>query len=104
MCQRYYEKSYNVSVSPGSITSVGQISSASNADGEASIAVQFKEFKRATSTTLTIWNANTGASNSLPGAIDGLVHGESGYVVVVGAAGANAQQTAQHHYTADAEL
>ena len=61
LCQRYYEKSYNQSVSPGTVTDVGSLFTAANGVGSAEWAVRFAVTKRA-SVTATAYNPATGTA------------------------------------------
>lgn len=65
LCQRYYEKSYDIAASPGSASTInsvqwwGQITTASP-----TIDCRFLVNKRATPSSVVIYNANTGATGS----------------------------------------
>lgn len=65
LCQRYYEKSYNVDVAPGSITLIGSVLSvAANGVSGEFIVANFRVRKRAIPSAL-FWNRVTGASGSI---------------------------------------
>jgi len=64
LCQRYYEKSFNVNTAPGAVD-VNAINLVPGTVGDAEYtSVQLKVSKRA-NPTITIYNENTGATNSL---------------------------------------
>jgi hypothetical protein len=71
MCQRYYEKSYPIDVAPGAVNdyrgSVYEIQAvyATNSFSGALLKVTFKETKRISAPTVTIYNPNNGTANQL---------------------------------------
>ena len=65
MCQRYYEKSYNISVVPGTVTETGvAYTIEANSSGNPSSAVFYNVRKRA-SATITAYSPITGASGKV---------------------------------------
>jgi hypothetical protein len=62
-CQRYYEKSFEVSVVPGTATGVGQNGSIANSAGTAEVTCPFKERKRA-APTVTLYDPTSGATTT----------------------------------------
>jgi hypothetical protein len=58
LCQRYYEKSYNYDVAPGTSTIVGNYAadSTSHGDNTSVNTITFKVTKRVTPTTVTFWS------------------------------------------------
>jgi hypothetical protein len=113
LCQRYYEKSYNVDVVPGTATTAGailfQVSSATQTcfNSQRPFAVQ----KRATP-TITYYNPNSGAINSIRDAsassdfsVLGNFHiGASSTGAVATNSNVTANNQYQAHYTASIEL
>lgn len=103
MCQRYFEKSYNTTDAPGTITNNGMHTD-ENDDAAASgkrITIYFKVKKR-NNPTVTLYNPSTGASESwVNGAPVIISLGEQNvsiYILIAGSA------TINGHWTADAEL
>ena len=67
LCQRYYEKSYNVGVAVGTVTNVGRVLSrnvTTDALGFPNVKVDFRVAKRATP-TVTRYSTNDGASGNV---------------------------------------
>jgi hypothetical protein len=67
MCQRYYEKSYNINVAPGTTSADGQTTHIDMADSVSStigVRVSFKVTKRADISTMTFYNRTTGTTGS----------------------------------------
>jgi hypothetical protein len=67
LCQRYYEKSYNIDVAPGTVSDVGRVITRNvTADtfGFPSVKVDFKVTKRATPTVVR-YSTNDGASGNI---------------------------------------
>jgi hypothetical protein len=67
LCQRYYEKSYNIDVAPGTVSDVGRVIARNvTADtfGFPSVKVDFKVTKRATP-TIVRYSTNDGASGNI---------------------------------------
>ena len=65
LAQRYYEKSYNIDVAPGTVTDVGQDACRQNSDNEIrSLMDTFRTPKRATP-TITWYSPDTGASGNI---------------------------------------
>jgi hypothetical protein len=109
LCQRYYEKSYDVDTPPGTISNSGIIATYSGATGIGGVRIsfQYKQTKRASATVIA-YSGTTGAS--------GVIRDESGadraaIVVANGTCGATlsnnvSTNAAGHntHFTASAEL
>jgi len=65
LCERYYEKSYNLSVVPGTATDTGLVMWLANRNpGLPHTSLRYKKRKRA-NPTVTIFNTNTADSNTL---------------------------------------
>jgi hypothetical protein len=67
LCQRYYEKSYNIDVAPGTVTGVGKVAvpaSGTSNNRAVMLNIRFKVTKRATP-SLAIYSPATGASGKL---------------------------------------
>lgn len=117
MCQRYYEKSFNIATAPGqNLGTVGplitvQVSGAGSSQYLASH-VKFSVAKRATPTTLTTYNpsaANAQIRDTSLGADWSATStsgaGTNGFGILgTSAAGSGAGNTAMVHWSADAEL
>ena len=104
-CQRYYEKSYNESVVPGTDSELGCVSFVTPST-TLQISIPYTVRKR-TSVTPTIYS-KTGASGKLRDvtagsdvSYSGIVSGENGFIVY-GASTAN--HVYEFHYTVEAEL
>ena len=63
-CQRYYEKTYNINVAPGTITSEGQLSNTASFQGDNYFTWNFKVSKRALP-GLAVYNPVTGTIHNL---------------------------------------
>jgi hypothetical protein len=67
LCQRYYEKSYNIDVAPGTVSDVGRVIARNvtvDTFGFPSVKVDFKVTKRATP-TIVRYSTNDGASGNI---------------------------------------
>lgn len=110
LCQRYYEKSYDLTVTPGTITSIGRLAAYSFASGTWYPIVFFKSIKRASPTMVSYSDIsgaiNTFNSNGTATAYTGANFSAS--FGVQGGTGSGISSTANVlyslHYTADAEL
>jgi hypothetical protein len=107
LCQRYYEKSYNIDVVPATVTNTGAISTFPAAYA-VYFPIQYKVQKR-TSPTVTGYNPRTGATGSYQYngttdvALSGILSsGQFGACPYTGATPGNV--SAYLHFTADAEL
>ena len=108
LCQRYYEKSYNVTVNPGTINSVGRIGFLTGSfPSNSRFPFVFKTNKRA-NPTITIYSYSNGTSgnasdgSSTDFAIGTTSVGQNGFEIIN-----NAVTTKDGfflHYTASAEL
>lgn len=115
MCQRYYEKSFDLGTVVPTADSAGAVSFVPQSgvnNGNAISGVQFKTFKR-TNPTVTIYNTTSAASgslrfNSANHAVTAAAIGQSGFQVVnntgVAFPAAGAGSCATMHYVAEAEL
>jgi hypothetical protein len=109
-CQRYYEKSYNYSVVPGTVTSAGQttlITTAGTTNNELYCSARYKVIKRAAPSVVS-YSTDTGASGKIAGSggdINAVLNGggESGLSLGKGAASGNSTNDS-FQFTADAEL
>lgn len=106
LCQRYYEKSYNLDVNPGAVSNPGLASGAiaSNIGG---FSWPFKVFKRA-SPTVTVYSNVTGTSGQLRNITTGAdaaatvnIVGMNSTEITSGGTGGNG---VRFQYTADSEL
>lgn len=97
MCQRYYEKSYDVDTIPGTSIGAGRVFMVSNNNTELDRTFTFKTSKRATP-TMTDFNV----SGITGGVVSFVNQGQSGFGLNNATAGAS--QNASFHWTADAEL
>lgn len=107
-CQRYYEKSYNLDIVPGSVSSSGEvnITGSSDASGQIVVPVRFATAKRANPTMVFYTSAGTSGSWSYTrsgvGAtnitVTGTNIGQQAFLAVTNSIGANyvsAQATGQ---------
>lgn len=107
-CQRYYEKSYDITVNPATVTAVGQTLFNANVAFSAPTAqVPYKVMKRATTPTVTIYNPATGATGTATGnaartATVGAGSGQSGYDISFANGGVNEQ--IRWHWTSESEI
>lgn len=107
-CQRYYEKSYDVTVNPATVTNVGrELFNANVAFSAPTASSRYKVTKRAVPSTVTIYNPTTGtagqgAGNAARTATVGAGSGTAGFDVSFANGGVNEQIT--WHYTAEAEI
>jgi hypothetical protein len=107
LCQRYYEKSYNITTDPGSATTVGIIDYVDNSGAAArmDIPVTFTTKKRTTATVVLYDDAGTanrvfkGSSGKTAAVAKQGEHGFRG-----GTADTTSTKQLMFHYTAEAEL
>jgi len=112
LCQRYYEKSYDITVNPGTITNVGAETDLSQTSGSAAhINVRYKTRKSSPPDIVVIYNPVTGASGSLRNITAGSDSGatiaagfvgETGFTVT-GGSGTTTQDLTAGHWTSDSE-
>lgn len=107
LCQRYYEKSYNLTVAPGTVTGIGR-TYGSRSNGQFTMFTFFKTRKR-TSPTMTIYSDVSGTSgqayNNAASADEAVVSTEASETGVnVAATTASAGHGLTYHYTADGEF
>jgi hypothetical protein len=112
LCQRYYEKSYDIGTNPGVVTNSGANFywtplAMSNAPLGT---IYFKTQKRTTSYSVGIYNNRTGASSSIDNASTVVAYsgglytgGEHGFIPAFTGT-ATTGQLLTHHWVADAEL
>ena len=105
-CQRYYEKSYNQSVVPGTATYVGSVAYSSLSAGYNQVNSYFAVVKR-TDATIAIYNPQTGASGSIYGSgatstAYSVYPSTSSYYLITNGVIANGFYN--HQWTASAEL
>jgi hypothetical protein len=109
-CQRYFEKSYDVGTVPGTAVGNGQhITFSYAASGTATYGARFLTPKRATPTTITLYNSSTGGSGTWRDSQNGVDRtvsfdsaGETGFRILISSVAAIANN--QGHFIADAEL
>ena len=107
MCQRYYEKSYDLDVIAGAITSIGRhCYQASNTTFHRE-EVSYKIYKRAAA-SIIVYGHQSGATDvaqrdsGVPTTMGNIVSGEKGFTVQGASQTANGEYG--FHWTADAEL
>jgi hypothetical protein len=107
LCQRYYEKSYDMDVVPGTATTTGSINLI-RADGSGGLSVPFTVAKRATP-TVTVYATSDGTAGQVRDNAAGVNRtatiasiGQRNAVVAASAAAVNAGFS--FHYTSSAEL
>lgn len=114
LCQRYYEKSYDLPIAPGTITDTGQSAYVANASGAGAMSIPFCSLKR-TSPTITIYNPVIGTSGTWRNSSDANVTLTTNPAVLgtnlpgtrgfsLGGVTANSSATIRGHWVADAEL
>ena len=110
-CQRYYEKSYNIDVNPGTATSVGdidfQFTNVANNTFNVRLPVSFAVKKRDTPTVVSysVVGGNSGKVDMLNEEDAVLTdQGESGFSNSGTAGGASTARAIKFHYTASSEL
>jgi hypothetical protein len=110
LCQRYYEKSYDLSTAPGTATVIGRLATDGNATGRWYPTVFFKSIKRA-SPTMVSYSDISGAINTFNSNGTATAYTSANFSAsfgVQGGAGSLISSTANVlyslHYTADAEL
>lgn len=113
LCQRYFQKSYNLDVAPGAVTSTGVHGMTAHAAtsylglGRVTFPVTMRN-----TPTITLYNPSSGATSNpmrngnagtdLPGAVS--ASGASGFLAIVDLSLVGAAETTSTHYTASAEL
>lgn len=107
LCQRYYEKSYDIDIDPGTSTSTGQISEYPTRNtADKTIGDSFKVTKRSIP-TITLYAEATGNSGKITNNGDktatAVSVGENG-ISHLSITSGDAANSATYHYTADAEL
>lgn len=106
LCQRYYEKSYDLDVAPGTSTNFGRKSVMTVGQAFARDTVLYKVTKRARP-TVNVWS-ETGLINTwtrdagTTAAVGSIINGFSGFTVQGGAFATNAEYS--YHWDADAEI
>ncbi len=108
-CQRYFEKSYNLEVAPGTVGSAGAVMK--SLDGTQSFATlhfPFKTMKRAVPTCIP-YSTNTGAANQMSGdavnfSVGSTRQGRFGFACGVSGVSIAASTFLSAHFTADAEI
>jgi hypothetical protein len=114
LCQRYYEKSYNIDVAPGTATGTGNIDiyGSSDAASNCVTTVAFKVTKRITPTTIVFWNSS-GASGTWSyrrngatgtGTASNIATGANSIALFVPVGAAWIVCEIYGHYTVDSEL
>lgn len=109
LCQRYYEKSYNLSTSPGTAGTAGCVGFVGSSTGRWASRTEYKVVKRITPTYI-VYSPTTGATARVRNTINAndatfaqTSTGESGFVISA-LTSADANDILIYHYTADAEL
>jgi len=116
MCQRYYEKSYNTSVAPGTSAAPGgllDVTASSALDNILYVLIRFSVIKR-NSPIMLLWSYNTNNSNTWTYARSGVggttvtptynYGGNSSVIILVNVGAAFVAAECYGHWTADAEL
>jgi hypothetical protein len=111
MCQRYYQKTYNLSTNPGTATDVGVIAGLASAIGYVWFQVQFRTRMR-TTPSVTAYSPGSGSSGYVYDIQAGPATDRAASVSAIGECGASIQNSAvgtanggfDVHYVADAEL
>ena len=111
LCQRYFEKSYDQGVDPGSVSTGGGVGFHARNSTSQLTAAQFRATKR-TAPTVKVYSPATGAIDNIrnwSGAADIVAAGigdigESGFTNINLSSAPAATTALVYHYTADAEL
>ena len=113
LCQRYYEKSYNIDVAPGTVTTTGKYETSAASDGASNqiFVIQFQVSKRANPTmsawsaggTANIWDYGRSVGNSTA-TTNFAYNGHRSVCVYVNVGAAWTVSTMQGHWVASAEL
>jgi hypothetical protein len=115
LCQRYYEKSYNIDVAPGTVTfdsSVGAYGAEGINNGNAVSSARFSQLKRTTPTVVIYNPTNGGAAgqmryNNSNLNVGASLAGQTGFLVTNDTGSdwpASTSSGGTFHFTADAEL
>lgn len=105
LCERFYEKSYELGSAPGTIETLGQINTLISANGQLWIPARWKTGKRATP-TVTAYSPTTGTSGKV---YDGTAD-RAATIIDQSETGATVKKTdttsaqSRFHWTAEAEL
>ena len=109
LCQRYYEKSYDIDVAPATVTSNGCLQYNSATTGNFYLSIPFAASKRIQGSTVTWYNPSTGASGSsrdITANVDRTTSTDAIGMsrVTCAVAGNTAGNILRTHWTASAEL
>lgn len=118
LCQRYYEKTYDVDVAPGTTAAYGPASCIAQFNGGATTrsfvvnAGRFTVKKRATPGTFKTFSVSTGAENSINGYSSAINYSvtsvsqlnASGFAFINTSTAPSTTEMSVFHWTADAEL
>lgn len=110
LCQRYYEKSYDLSVVPGTITTTGVARVHAQATSNyISVYLSFKKTKQRSSGTATVYNPSTGAvgtwvADATNIAVGAAAIGSSGMTVSASNVQTTVNQFISGHWTIETEL
>ena len=110
LCQRYFEKSYDINLPPSSISQFGAYRFRNGNSGSTQVPVGFKVSKRVRP-TVTYYNPNSGVAGEWRNATAGTDDNTGLYVTSAGISGYTAENSSVEiynvylfHWTADAEL
>jgi len=106
LCQRYFEKSYNLEVIPGTVDNIGIAMAMTSSNGNYGLFVDFKNTKRDTPST-TPYNPDTGTSGQFRvGAsnVAGTFINNSQTGMTKNDSGVTTNSVVKVHWTAEAEL
>ena len=107
LCQRYYEKSYNLDTAPGTVTNNGrEVVDQNTITSTWTFNSRFRVLKRANVPIVAIYSTNTGAINNVfrSGGDTGVAYGSQGNRSFSWTASLPSTDFISWHYTADAEL
>ncbi|WP_080833192.1 carbohydrate binding domain-containing protein [Cohnella massiliensis] len=112
LCQRYFEKSYEVDVAPQSNNPIGMVAFGANSGVPQTFHVDFKVRKRAIPSVYTYspFSTNPGGTGSSARYFVGTIEATDGIINYIGTSGFNMEalttidQSRAFHWTADAEL
>lgn len=108
LCQRYYEKSYDLDSPPGTVTGSGAtqiVIAQQDTANEYRLSTKFSVRKRTSAPAMTIYNPSTGAANQIDSGATAVVVavGENGFTSGKGPA-SGSSNSVYYHWVADAEL
>ena len=105
-CQRYYEKSYDLGVAPGVVTTSGRFHTTASSSGGVRQSVEFKTRKRIAQHSPQVYSTVTGASGKIDDTVSDYTatvtaNGQAGFYV---SADISASSSARFQWVSDSEI